>query len=437
MNRLLSLLVGMLWLLAVANIFYPNVTLVWALKGLLGVFVLLALPRIVGHSRILLTVLAVVTVALSAIYGEWGAILDGVARSAIFPAFLATIVLLRATADQRPEIAAARQMFSALDPDRRDSGVVIGTHLIGAVLQVGVFAILAPILSRDASDDERRAVFTSAIRGMSMVPFWSPFIVGMAVASQYLPAVPLWEIMGLGLALAVLGILFSFLTVDRNRGIAPLVQALKSLAPVAVPIVIAALVVIGTTALAGLTTLQSLIVGLPVPCLFALATLRTGALRRAVKQAATGLSRIGTETCILAFATTLGTVFEASLPHMGLRDWLTARNFAAPVVILIVIMTMNIAGLAGVHAIVTGTVILVVFTSMPTGVADLVLMQALLVGWGLCSGISIGSLSVATGAAMFRLPPTQLVSRANIVFVFSLSIVIVGILSALNLLLTG
>jgi len=64
-------------------------------------------------------------------------------------------------------------------------------------------------------------------------------------------------------------------------------------------------------------------------------------------------------------------------------------------------------------------------------------MQALLVGWGLCSGISIGSLSVATGAAMFRLPPTELVSRANIVFVFSLSVVIVGILSALNLLLTG
>ena len=200
---------------------------------------------------------------------------------------------------------------------------------------------------------------------------------------------------------------------------------------------VAALVVIGTTALAGLTTLQALIVGLPIPCFLALATLRTGALRRAVRQAATGLSRIGTETCILAFATTLGTVFEASLPHMGLLDWLTARNFAAPVIILIVIMTMNIAGLAGIHAIVTGTVILVVFTSMPTGVADLVLMQALLVGWGLCSGISIGSLSVATGAAMFRLPATQLVSRANIVFVFSLSVVIVGILSALNLLLTG
>ena len=64
-------------------------------------------------------------------------------------------------------------------------------------------------------------------------------------------------------------------------------------------------------------------------------------------------------------------------------------------------------------------------------------MQALLVGWGLCSGISIGSLSVATGAAMFRLPPTQLVTRTNIVFVFSTSLVLGTILSLLNVYLTG
>lgn len=437
MNRILSLLVGALWLLAVVNIFAPDPYLVWALKGLLVCFLVLVVPRIAGHSRILLAVLTAVTLALAAIYGEWGAILDGIARAAIFPAFLATIVLLRATADQRPEIAAARQMFGALDPDRRDSGVVIGTHMIGAVLQVGVFAILAPILGRDASEEERRNVFTAAIRGMSMVPFWSPFIVGMAVASQYLPAVPLWEIMGLGLALALLGIFFSFLMVDRNRGLVPLLQAMKSLTPVAIPIAITALVVVGTTALTSLTTLQALIVGLPVPCLAALVSLEGGALRRALAQTAQGLSRIGTETCILVFATTLGMVFEASLPHMGLLSWLEAQNFPAPLIILIVIMTMNVAGLSGVHAIVTGTMLLVVFTSVPTGVADLVLMQALLVGWGLCSGISIGSLSVATGAAMFQLAPTRLVSRENIIFVFVLSMILTDILSVLNIFLTG
>lgn len=437
MNVVLSFLVGALWLLAVIDIFAPDPALVWALKGLLAGFVLLVLPRVAEHSLILLAVLTSVTIALAGIYGEWSAILDGIARAAIFPAFLATIVLLRATADQRPEIVAARQMFGALDPDRRDSGVVIGTHLIGAVLQVGVFAVLAPILGRDASEEERRNVFTAAIRGMSMVPFWSPFIVGMAVASQYLPAVPLWEIMGLGLTFAVFGILFSFLLVDRNRGLLPLMQALNSLTPIVIPIAIAALVVVGTTALTSLTTLQALIVGLPIPCLVALVTLKGGALRRALVQTTKGLSRIGTETCILAFATTLGMVFEASLPHMGLLSWLTAQDFPAPVIILIIIMTMNIAGLAGIHAIVTGTMLLVIFTSMSTGVADLILMQALLIGWGLGSGISIGSLSVATGAAMFQIAPTQLVTRANIVFVFVVSMIYTDILSVLNFVLAG
>lgn len=437
MNRVLSVLIGALWVLAVINIFAPAPGLLWPMKGLLAAFVILVLPRVAGHSRILLAVLTAVTVALAAIYGEWGAILDGIGRAAIFPAFLATIVLLRATADRRPEISAARQMFGALDPDRRDSGVVIGTHLIGAILQVGVFAILAPILGRDASEEERRNVFTAAIRGMSMVPFWSPFIVGMAVASQYLPAVPLWEIMGLGLTLAVFGILFSILMVDRNRGLAPLMQALKSLTPVVVPIAIAALVVVGTTALTSLTTLEALIVGLPIPCLIALITLKTGALGQALAQTANGLSRIGTETCILAFATTLGMVFEASLPHMGLLSWLTEQDFPAPIIILLIIMTMNICGLAGIHAIVAGTMLLVIFTSVPTGVADLVLMQALLIGWGLGSGISIGSLSVATGAAMFQIAPTQLVTRANIIFVFVVSMIYTDILSVLNFVLTG
>ncbi len=124
-------------------------------------------------------------------YDQWAAIEGGLTRAAIFPAFLATIVLLRATADQRPEIGVARRLFTALDRERRDSGLVVGGFLVGSILQVGVFAIMAPILGRDAPASERREVFVAAMRGMALVPLWSPFVVGMAVASQYLPKVPL------------------------------------------------------------------------------------------------------------------------------------------------------------------------------------------------------------------------------------------------------
>ena len=69
--------------------------------------------------------------------------------------------------------------------------------------------------------------------------------------------------------------------------------------------------------------------------------------------------------------------------------------------------------------------------------ADLVLMQAMLAGWGLCTAISLGSLSIATGAAMFDLAPTSVIRPVNIVYVFVTSVVVVAILAGLNALLSA
>ncbi|MEC8463901.1 MAG: hypothetical protein VXZ25_12000, partial [Pseudomonadota bacterium] len=63
---------------------------------------------------------------------------------------------------------------------------------------------------------------------------------------------------------------------------------------------------------------------------------------------------------------------------------------------------------------------------------DLVLMQSILVGWGLCSGISIASLTVVTGATMFKIPPLELITRANIAYVFLTSTITAGLLWGLN-----
>ena len=432
MNKLLSLIVALLWLMAAVQILFEVSYLPEAMTVLVLFFLASGLPRMPRHTMILCGSLVIVILVLAQIYDQWAAIPAGIAKASIFPAFLATIVLLRAAADQRPEIASARQLFGALPANERDSGIIIGTHLIGAVLQVGVFAVLAPILGRDAPLDERRQVFTTAIRGMMTVPFWSPFIVGMAVASQYLPLVPLWQIMGLGIALTVMAVMLSILVFDRNPGMASLKQSLASLAPVALPVFLAALLVVGATGTTGLSTLQALILVLPVPSIVAVLTVRAGSLAQAGRQTASGIGRIGPETFILVSSTTLGAVFEAALPGMGVLGWLEALALPPWAVILIVIMTMNVAGLFGMHAIVMGTLLLVIFTSVTTGVSDLVLMQALLVGWGLCSGISIASLTVATGAAMFNIPPTELITRTNIAYVFLTSTIAAGLLWGLN-----
>lgn len=432
MNRFFSFLVGLLWVMAAVRILFDVPHLAEAMTVLVMLFLGLGLVRMPRHTLILCGALVAVMLPVAEYYGQWSAVIDGLARASVFPAFLATIVLLRAAADQRPEIENARQLFGALPANERDSGVVIGTHLIGAVLQVGVFAVLAPILGKDAPLAERREVFTTAIRGMMIVPFWSPFIVAMAVAGQYLPLVPLWQIILLGLVMSVMAVAVSVLAFDRNPGWGTLSRSLRSLAPVAFPVFVAALIVVGATGTTQLTTLQALILTLPIPCILAVVTVRSGDLRRALRQTASGIGGIGPETFILVSSITLGTVFEAALPDMGVLGLLEALALPAWAIILIVIMTMNVTGLVGMHAIVTGTLLLVIFTSVPTGVADLVLMQALLIGWGLCSGISIASLTVAVGATMFGIPPTELITRANIAFVFLTSLIAAGLLWALN-----
>jgi hypothetical protein len=427
----------MLWALGMLSIFFPSPGLSSALIWCLGIYVFFAAPRTGWHTRILLFLLAVATVALAARYDRWDAIPLGMAKASIFPAFLATIVLLRATADQRPEIGTARRLFAAIDAREQSGGIIVGSHLVGSILQVGVFAILAPILGRNATLEERRRVFLMAMRGMAMVPFWSPFVVGMAVATEYLPDVPLWQIMALGLSLVVLGMLLSVTAFDRSGGPGAIWRALKTLRPIVPSVVIAALLVIGMTTATSYSTLQSLVIVMPIPCLLAIAHAPGGDVAAALRGTAQGLSRIGSEISILTFAMALGITFQICLPDLGLLDGLKALALTPTAVIFIVIMAMNIFGLMGVHSIVTGTILLVLFTGVPTGVADLVLLQALLVGWGLCTAISVGSLSIASGAAMFDLAPTSAISLSNILYVFVVSVIFGAILSALNPFLTG
>jgi hypothetical protein len=426
-----------LWVLGVIRIFWPDQLVIDALSVFLVCFVFLALPRTGIHTRVLLGVLAAATVSLAASFDRWDAILLGLAKGSVFPAFLATIVLLRATADQRPEIVTARQLFAAIDPRHQSGGILIGSFLLGSILQVGVFAILAPILGRDATFEERRRVFLVAMRGMALVPMWSPFVVGMAVATVYLPSVPLWQVIAIGLSLATLGILLSVTLFDRTGGPATIWRALTSLAPIVPAIAIAAFLVIGMTTTTQYSTLQSLVIVMPIPCLIAIALAPGGNIPLALRNTAVGLSRIGSETSILTFAMVLGITFETCLPATGLLDGLRSAALPPTAVIFIVIMAMNIFGLMGVHSIVTGTILLVLFTSVPTGVADLILLEALLVGWGLCTALSMGSLSIATGAAMFNLEPTKAISVLNIVFVFASSAVFAAILAAINPFLTA
>ena len=155
---------------------------------LMIVYLALSLPRLRRGTVVLCLPLAVAAAGLAAWYGQWDGIFRGFASAAVFVAFFGSIVLLRAIADRRPEIARARTLFTGLRREETNGAFLVGAHLIGAVLVVGVMALLAPILGRDADDATRRRAAEVSQRGMCLAPLWSPFWVAAAFAAATVAA---------------------------------------------------------------------------------------------------------------------------------------------------------------------------------------------------------------------------------------------------------
>ena len=95
MNKLLSLIVALLWLMAAAQILFEVSYLPEAMTVLVLFFLSSGLPRMPRHAMILCGTLVIVILLLAQIYDQWAAIPAGIAKATIFPAFLATIVAAR------------------------------------------------------------------------------------------------------------------------------------------------------------------------------------------------------------------------------------------------------------------------------------------------------------------------------------------------------
>ena len=159
------------------------VRLVWsppelqaAAGWLMMLYVALSLSRIRRGTVFLCAPLAVLAICLAVSFDQWAGVVRGFENAAVFMAFFGSIVLLRAVADQRPEISKARSLFNGLRAEETNGAFLVGAHLIGSVLVVGVMAILAPILKDDADDITRRRAAEVSQRGMCLAPLNLPVL---------------------------------------------------------------------------------------------------------------------------------------------------------------------------------------------------------------------------------------------------------------------
>lgn len=399
---------------------------------LMMLYVVLSLTRIRRGTVILCTPLVALATALAISFDQWAGVIRGFENAAVFMAFFGSIVLLRALADQRPEISKARALFTGLRAEETNGAFLVGAHLIGSVLVVGVMAILAPILKDDADLATRRRAAEVSQRGMCLAPLWSPFWVAAAFAAQQIPGVPAWEIMALGLGMAAIGMVLAHVMYARDVGLADLWRAVKGFAPIVPSVAVCALMIAGLSSVAGLSTLKALIATIPVLALLSLLTARGAQARAVAGETWRGSSRVCDEIVVVTTALILGRVLEAAVKDIGVGDMIGALALPGWAVIACVIATITLASLAGIHQLVSIIVVLVVFMPLDTGLSDVVMMEAALVGWAFASMVGVTAVSTATASAMFRVPRIGLIFGPNLLFVAVFGILSVGLLTLAN-----
>lgn len=419
------------------------VQLVWSapelrrVAGMLMVaYLVLTVVRIRRGTFFLCAPLAIAAAALAALLDLGDSVIRGFENGAIFMAFFGSIVLLRALADRRPEITRTRTVFAGLGKKEALGAYLVGAHVVGSVLVVGVLAIQGSILKQERDDETRRRAAEAAQRGLCLAPLWSPFWVAAAFTAQQIPGVPAWEIMSLGLCMAAVGLVIGLAM--QGRGIAPgaLWRAVRGYAPIVPAVALCALLIAALSGVAGLSTLGALIAATPILAALVLA----GGKARARALAAdtwTGCSLVRDEVVVVTTALVLGRVLEAAIRDLGLSATVDALALPPWAVIACVICFVSLTALAGIHQLVSIIVVLVAFSPVDTGVADIVMMEAALVGWAFASMVGVTAVSVATASAMFRVPRAQLIFGPNLLFSAVFGLVAIALLAAINGLLFG
>jgi hypothetical protein len=400
--------------------------------GLMALYLALAIPGLRRRTAILCAILAALTGGLLVLSGGIGVLVSALDGATVFGAFFGTLMTLRATAGQRRETAQARSVFQRLSPDQQSGAFLTGAYLIGSVLVVGAMAILAPVQDEDAPDAERRAGAEASLRGMCLAPLWSPFWIAMAVSYQYLPTVPLWQVLAIGIPLALAGLVLSHFMYTSGLGAAALWDAVRGLAPIAAPVAVCAIVIVLVTSSTTLSTLQAVIICTPVLCASALLAAGARSLWTAIRNIGSGLGNVGDELVLVTISLALGRVLERTLSEVGLTGWIGGLGLPQESFLAIIIFVMTGAALIGIHQLVSITVLLVVFVPLSDGIAPVILMEAGLIGWAFASMVGITAVSVLTAASMFRTPIEGLTYGANLKFVVAFGILATGLLIAVN-----
>ena len=408
-----ALLLGAVWVIEVIRVFRPAPTLAAVGLACLAAYALLALARASRHIRALFLVVVAVAVALSAWQRDAAALLEGFSKAQIFGAFLPAILFLRATAEADPRIRQVREDLGGLAPEAAKSWTQYGSHLLGAVLNVGAFAILAPVVARGNDEPARLELARSAARGVGGAVMWSPFFVSLGFVSQLVPAATLWQAMAVGSGLAIMGFALSHALFMPSLGPAAWRASLARLAPILAPMSLVIGAVVAATLLLHWSGLQAVAIVVPALCIAYIALLGPSQGAAILRRTVASSTRISDELLIVVGATVLGAAIAALPAVQALGREVTPAMASGPVLLGGLVLVLLALGQLGLHPMIGASLVIPVVAGGDFGLCAVVLVSAGVFAWALNASVSIWTLPVAVASSAFSVNATRMMSRAT------------------------
>ena len=421
-----------LWLLVVVDLGLQAPTLRRLAEGVLALLILLAMLKASPHIRLLATVLLTGTGVLMWRAADWGVIERGLGAALAVGAFLPVVALVRATVYASPTVPAIRERLGTMSDAERRTWMTGGAHLLGSILTLGYVSVQRPMLPDEIDEAERMSLAECGVRGLGMAIVWSPFFVASAVAGQLVGGVAAWQIVSVGLALAVIGGVIAHLMFNRGLELRSFGRAVARLEPIVLPTVLLVGVVVVTSGVMGWNVLQSVIVVVPACCAAYLLAFARGHVRRIVPDVANSAGRMGDEVLILTASTVFGAAMAGVAIPDGFADGMRAMADRAWLVIALSVLTITVLGIIGLHPMVSASVIVPACITLHLPIADVVLSQIVVLGWALSSMVAAWTLPVVMTSGAFGVPVRRLVFGPNLRFVAVFGVAAVTALIGLN-----
>lgn len=431
--RAMGWALAVIWPLEVLRLVLPVPDgLTWALGGLFLIYLVLAVATAHVAARLLSFALCAGTIAIAWTDGTWAEAVSGFLGAMVFAAFLPSVFLLRHAFSGDRRLNAYRSEVAGASPERQKGLLMVGAHLLGSTLTVGAFAVLAPLVPQDATPARRNELAQAAIFGVCLSVIWSPAFVAMAVVTDFMPHLPLWQLVGLGMVIGVLGLGLGFARVrapGRMRLALAGVWALRFVLPW---VAVSAGAIIVTSSLAGVSTLVAASLVLPPLAAVLLLMQPRGSFAATLHATRANLDRLGPEISIVALAFTLGAVMLASPTVSEVIGGVLGPDLPAPLLVTAIVATMMAVVFLGGHPIVIASILLAVFASVETALEDLTVAVAVLLGWGCSAMIAPAGLIIIVSTGMFGVPRKSVILSRNALQAVALAVLGIALLSALN-----